>query len=75
MKLCGGEKKFGGAAGLTIKHQHEICAEEQHSERARSASVPGRSLMANQAIIEMANARRRSFVAVAGDGHTPQSIL
>ncbi len=41
----------------------------------RSALVPGRSSVAKQAGIGLAKARRRSCIAVAGDGHTPPSIL
>jgi len=41
----------------------------------RSAPVPGRGNVAKQAGIGLAKARRRSCNAVAGDGHTPPSIL
>jgi hypothetical protein len=41
------------------------------SPGSRSAPVPGRSNVAKQAGIGLAKARRRSCIAVAGDGHTP----
>ena len=41
---------------------------------ARSAPVPGRSNVANQAAIETSNAHRRPFLAAAGDGHTPPNV-
>jgi hypothetical protein len=42
---------------------------------ARSAPVPGRSNVANQAVIETSKAHRRPSLAAAGDGHTPPLIL
>jgi len=42
---------------------------------ARSAPVPGRSNVANQAAIETSKSHRRPSLAAAGDGHTPPSIL
>jgi hypothetical protein len=41
---------------------------------ARSAPVPGRSNIANQAVIETFKAHRRPSLAAAGDGRTPPSI-
>jgi hypothetical protein len=37
----------------------------------RSAPVPGRSNVANQAVLGTSNAHRRPFLAAAGDGCTP----
>jgi hypothetical protein len=43
--------------------------------QVRSAPVPGRSNVANQAVIETSKAHRHPSLAAAGDGHTPPSIL
>jgi len=50
-------------------------SQRDNRKSARSAPVPGRSNVANQAVIEISKAHRRPFLAAAGDGRTPPSIL
>jgi hypothetical protein len=49
-------------------------SQRDNRKSARSAPVPGRSNIANQAVIETSKAHRRPSLAAAGDGHAPPAF-